>query len=88
MRTGLFILACFLLLAASFILAKLFSNYFQSSGVVATSIFLILWLILTCFNMWIGVSRAGYSTIEEFPIFLLLFGIPAVAAILMNWKLL
>jgi len=88
MRTGLFILAGFLLLAASVILAKLFSNYFQSSGLVATSTFLVLWLILTGFNMWIGVERAGYSTVEEIPIFLLLFGVPAVAAILINWKLL
>jgi len=87
MRTGLFILTGFLLMAASFILAKLFSNYFQSSGLVATTSFLVLWLLLTGFNMWIGVTRAGYSTFEELPIFLLLFGVPAVAAILINWKL-
>lgn len=88
MRTGLFILAGFMLLAASFILAKLFSNYFPSASAVATSIFLVLWLAFTGFNMWVGVVRAGYSTAEELPIFLLLFGVPAVAAILMKWKLL
>jgi hypothetical protein len=87
MRTGLFLIAGFLLLAASFILARLFSNYFGSSGLAATSSFLVLWFALTSFNMWIGVARAGYPTAEELPIFLFLFGIPAAAAILINWKL-
>jgi hypothetical protein len=88
MRTGLFILAGFLLLAVSFILAKLFSNYFPSAGTVATSIFLVLWLVLTGFNLWVGVVRAGYSVAEEFPILLFLYGVPAAAAILVKWKLL
>jgi hypothetical protein len=88
MRTGLFILAGFLLLAVSFILAKLFSNYFPSAGTVATSIFLVLWLALTGFNLWVGVVRAGYSVAEEFPILLFLYGAPAATAILIKWKLL
>ncbi len=37
MRTGLFFLAGFMLLAVSFVLAKLFSNYFPSLGTVAIS---------------------------------------------------
>jgi len=88
MRTGLFILAGFLLLAVSFILSRLFSNYFPSAGTVAISTFLALWLALTGFNMWVGVVRAGYSAAEELPILLLLFGVPAAAAILIKWKLL
>jgi hypothetical protein len=38
--------------------------------------------------MWIGVSRAGYSIADELPIFLLIFGVPAVAAALLKWRLL
>jgi hypothetical protein len=36
--------------------------------------------------MWIGVSRAGYSVAEEFPIFLMIFIIPAGVALLIWWK--
>jgi hypothetical protein len=47
----------------------------------------LFWLAATGFNMWVGVSRAGYSVGEEMPIFLLLFAVPAIAAILLRWKL-
>jgi len=36
--------------------------------------------------MWVGVARAGYSIAEEFPIFLLVFAIPAVVALFIWWK--
>jgi hypothetical protein len=45
-----------------------------------------LWLALTGFNMWVGVTKAGYSTAEELPVLLLLFGVPAVVAIILKWK--
>jgi hypothetical protein len=37
--------------------------------------------------MWLGVSHAGYSAAEEFPIFLAIFGVPAVAAGVLWWAL-
>lgn len=88
MRTGLFLLAGFLLLAASAILARLFSQNYPSAASVATGAFVVLWLALTGFNMWVGVARAGYSVAEELPILLLLFGVPAAAAVLLRWKFL
>jgi hypothetical protein len=36
----------------------------------------------------IGVSQAGYSFLEELPIFLLIFLLPTVVAILVKWKFL
>jgi hypothetical protein len=48
--------------------------------------FLPLWLIASAVNMWIGVSRAGYSVREEAPIFLVVFAVPAAAALLLLWK--
>ena len=87
MRTGLFLLAGFLLLAASFIVAKLFSENYPSATLAATAAFILLWLALTAFNMWTGVLKAGYSVAEELPVLLLLFGVPAVAAIVIKWKL-
>ena len=47
-----------------------------------------LWLIIAGVNMWIGVAKAGYSVAEELPIFLLIFGLPAAAALVIKWKLL
>jgi hypothetical protein len=38
--------------------------------------------------MWVGVAKAGYSTAEELPIFLLIFSLPAAVAILLKWKFL
>ena len=50
------------------------------SMVTAAKIFIPVWLAAALINMWIGVSRAGYSVAEEFPIFLAIFAIPAVVA--------
>lgn len=87
MRTGLFLLAGFLLLAAFFVLARLFSSTYASATAVATAAFVVLWLALTSFNMWIGVTKAGYSVAEELPILLLLFGVPSIVAVVLKWKL-
>jgi hypothetical protein len=48
----------------------------------------VLWFITAAANMWIGVSRAGYSFQEELPIFLLIFLLPCAVAVLVKWKLL
>lgn len=88
MRTGLFLLAGFLLLGAAAVLARLFAHNYPSAPAVTTGAFLLLWLALTGFNMWVGVARAGYSVAEELPILLLLFGIPAALAVVLKWKVL
>lgn len=86
MRTALFLLAGFLLLGASFVLARLFAHAYPGAPTAATAAFLALWLALTGFNLWTGVSRAGYPVAEELPILALLFGVPAIAALLLRWK--
>ena len=53
---------------------------------VAALIFIPIWLGAALVNLWIGASRAGYSLAEEFPIFLAVFAIPAIAAALIWWK--
>jgi hypothetical protein len=37
-------------------------------------------------NMTVGILKAGYSFREEFPIFLLIFALPALVAIFVKWK--
>jgi hypothetical protein len=48
-------------------------------------VFLPLWVVGAAVNMYIGVTRAGYSVSEEAPIFLIVFGVPAAAA-LVGWR--
>jgi len=88
MRTGLFLLAGFLLLAAALILAKLFSENYPAAATVATVAFALIWLALAGFNMWTGVAKAGYSVAAELPIFALIFGVPVAVAIVLRWKVL
>lgn len=49
-------------------------------------LFLPLWLTGAGINLYLGVRTAGYTVREELPIFLLVFAIPAVAALLAWWK--
>lgn len=86
MRTGLFLLSGFLFLAASLIVGKLFSSNYPGGTTVATMLFVVLWLVITAANMWVGVAKAGYSVAAELPIFALIFGVPAAVAILVRWK--
>ena len=45
------------------------------------------WLAAAAINLWFGVAKAGYSVKDEAPIFLLIFAVPAAAALLAWWKL-
>ena len=46
----------------------------------AALVFIALWLVAAAANMYVGVARAGYSFMEELPIFLLIFAVPAAVA--------
>ena len=50
---------------------------FVGAMVQAARYFILLWFIAAALNMYVGVSRAGYSVAQEFPIFLVVFGVPA-----------
>jgi hypothetical protein len=88
MRTALFLLASVLLLGGIQIVAKLFGHNYPSATLWGTVAFIAIWLAVTVLNMWVGVARAGYPVAEELPILLLLFGVPAVIAIILKWKFL
>jgi len=63
--------------------------FFGGSSGTATAalVFLPLWLIGAGINMYIGVTHAGYSVADEAPIGLVVFAIPAAAALLAWWTL-
>ena len=52
----------------------------------AIKIFVPLWLAAAGLNLWLEVSRAGYSVAEEAPIFLVVFAVPAAVALVVLWK--
>jgi hypothetical protein len=56
------------------------------STMMAAKLFIPVWLAVALINMWLGVSRAGYSVAEELPIFLVIFAIPAIAAGFIWWR--
>ena len=64
MRTPLFLLVGFLLLAASALLGKLFSSNYPNATYAATLVFIVVWLGISGANMWVGVAKAGYSLSE------------------------
>jgi hypothetical protein len=59
------------------------------TGHAATAVmsFIAIWLAASIVNLWIGVSRAGYTVLEELPILVPVFGVPALAAAAILWWL-
>ena len=58
----------------------------DTASALAAKIFIPLWLAAAAYNMWVGVTRAGYSVAEELPIFLLIFAVPAALAAVRWWQ--
>lgn len=86
MRTVIVLLGGIVLWAVCLGIAKLAASASASSMTTATVAFVAIWFVAAAFNMWIGVSRAGYSFQEELPIFLLIFLLPVAVAVFVKWK--
>ncbi|HRF84131.1 MAG TPA: hypothetical protein PLO34_06870 [Pseudoxanthomonas sp.] len=54
---------------------------------LAAKLFVPAWLVLALVNLWVGVTKAGYSVREELPILAVVFLVPAALAGLAIWKL-
>jgi hypothetical protein len=74
---GLVVLGAFLIIAR-------FLPGIHRRAVIAA--FIPVWLVLSVINLWIGVSRAGYSVREEAPVLLVVFAVPAAVAALLLWR--
>ena len=86
MRTAIILAAGLLIFAGLFLYSRLFVQAYPQAVSWATWGFVAIWLAATLFNLWVGVSHAGYSVREELPILLLLFAVPAAVALLVRWK--
>ena len=85
MRTAIIIVAG-LVIAAVFIFAGRLLGRGPESMALGAKIFIPLWFIAAAVNLWMGVAKAGYSFMEELPIFLVIFAVPAAAAGFVWWK--
>jgi hypothetical protein len=54
--------------------------------VTAVKVFFPLWLAGAAVNLWLG-TRAGYTVVEELPIALVVFAVPALVAGAVWWWL-
>lgn len=86
MRTAFILGSGLLMFSSLFFYSRLFVQHFPGAVTTATYSFVLLWLAATVFNMWVGISHAGYSWREELPIMLLLFALPAAVALVVRWK--
>ena len=81
------IAAGFVLLAFCLLVGRYGAGASPATGMAtAAEAFLALWLVAAGLNMWVGVSRAGYSVAEEAPVFAVVFAIPAAVALLVWWR--
>ena len=49
--------------------------------------FIPVWLVVALINMWVGITKAGYTVSQELPILLIVFAVPAAIAALTVWQL-
>jgi hypothetical protein len=86
MRTVIIIVSGLVLFGVVYLLSRWLGGNLPAAAATAAKIFIPLWFIAAGVNMWIGVSAAGYSVMEELPIFLVIFGLPSIVAGLCWWK--
>jgi hypothetical protein len=86
MRTALIILGGFVLGGVCLGIARVSAGASASSMNLTSAIFVVVWLAVAGVNMWMGVTKAGYSFREELPIFLVIFLVPTIVAVIVKWK--
>lgn len=70
---GLLLLAIFMLL-----------GHWRNATGLAALWFIPIWFMVAAVNMWVGVTKAGYTFMQEVPFFLLLF-LPLAVSALLIW---
>lgn len=83
MHTALAIVAGLLLLAVFAIFGWLWGG---TGGIPAAArLFLPVWAALAVANLWVGVTRAGFTVAQELPILAVNLAAPGAAALLLAW---
>jgi hypothetical protein len=88
MHTIKVIAAGFLLLGVCLLIGRVAGGAASAAGLASgAKLFIPLWLVAAAVNMWIGVSKAGYTVADEAPVLLVVFAIPVAVALLLVWRL-
>lgn len=87
MHTLMVLVGGFVLLFFCQLIARTFGGAGLQPMAKAMLAFIPLWFVIAAINMWVGINHAGYTFMQEFSIFLLVFGVPVVAALLTWWRL-
>lgn len=86
MHMVMVIAAGLLLLAVFALFGRLWGH--DAAGVArAAKCFIPVWAGVGLVNMWVGVTRAGYSVMQELPILLVVLAAPAAAALVVAWQM-
>lgn len=86
MHTVKVIAAGFALLGALLLIAPRLNTGGRHPIVFAMKLFIPLWFVVSVVNLIVGINRAGYSFLQEAPILLAVFGVPALVASLIWWR--
>jgi hypothetical protein len=87
MRTLAIIVGGLVILGFSFLAGRYVGGGARGTVVLAMQAFLVVWFLVALLNLWMGVTRAGYSLGEELPIFLVIYVVPGAIAALVWWRL-
>lgn len=86
MHMALVISAGLLLLTVFALFGRLWGH--DAAGVMqAARWFIPVWAVVALINLWVGVTKAGYTVAQELPILLVVFAVPAAAAAFLIWCL-
>ena len=74
------------LLLAVFALFGRLWGHDAASVALAAKWFIPVWAAVALVNMWVGVTKAGYTVTQELPILVVVLAIPVVLALLVAWQ--
>ena len=86
MHMAMVIFAGLLLLTVFALFGRLWGH--DAAGIaLAARWFVPVWAGVALVNLWVGVTKAGYSLAQELPILLVVFAIPALIAGALAWQM-
>jgi len=86
MHMLLVILTGLLLLGVFALFGKLWGG--DAAGVASGARYFVpAWVVVALVNMWVGVTKAGYTVMQELPILGVVIAVPAAVALLVAWQI-
>ena len=79
-----------IIIAIGIVLATLLLTLFRRDIRILRTVFVtfaVAWIAVCGYNMWLGVSRAGYAVTEELPFLLANAGVPVLFALWLQRRL-